>query len=419
MNSLAYAALWIFIFALPWQNIIVIPGVGTISRLMGMIAFALLLLAAVLSGRLRRWRPFHLSALLFLLWAGWGLYRGEMRHVDDYEIMVHKFVTYVQLFLVLWMVWELAPTPRRQLGLLFAYVLGAYVAAVNTILVYRRAASTVRRFAAEGFDPNDLAMTLALAMPMAWYLGLMYRRTIWRWLCRGFLPVGLMALVLTGSRGGLIAGIVGLLIVPFTMVRFSPGRIAAAVLLLGGGGVIAVANAPDVVVQRLATTQDQFQEGGMNGRLRIWSAGVEALMQRPVFGHGTGGFERAVVPILGSRRGAHNSFLGVLVEQGVLGFLLYAAMFVTVFRQVLRLSFMERRFALVLLTTLGVAMLPLTWDDAKPVWFVLGFLIAFAESMRLRAGELPTEQQVPRPPVPTVGRPAPAWTRAGLAFPPR
>ena len=32
MNSLAYAALWVFIFALPWQNLIVLPGIGTISR---------------------------------------------------------------------------------------------------------------------------------------------------------------------------------------------------------------------------------------------------------------------------------------------------------------------------------------------------------------------------------------------------
>ncbi len=91
----------------------------------------------------------------------------------------------------------------RVLGLFMAYVLGGYIAAFGTFMVYRRDAGVLRRFAAGGVDPNDLAMTLALALPMAWYLGMTYRQPLLRWVCRGYLPVAVVAIGLTGSRGGM------------------------------------------------------------------------------------------------------------------------------------------------------------------------------------------------------------------------
>jgi O-antigen ligase len=77
---------------------------------------------------------------------------------------------------------------------------------------------------------------------------------------------------------------------------------------------------------------------------------------------------------------AHNSFLSVLVEQGMVGFLFFSAMFIAVFLALMELPLMERRFALVLLATLCLAMLPLTWEDRKQVWFVLAAIIGLARA---------------------------------------
>ncbi|MGH7527656.1 MAG: O-antigen ligase family protein, partial [Gemmatimonadales bacterium] len=396
MISFAYVALWIFIFALPWENMIVITGVGTISRLMGMFALGGAVLAAMVTGRLRRWRLFHVSALLFVIWSGWNIYRGEIYRLADHERTMSKFETYVQLFLVLWMIWELAPSIQRLRGLMLGYVLGAYVAALATVVVSRTAAATMRRFSAEGFDPNDLAMILALGMPMAWYLGMTYRHLLLRWICRAYLPLGLVAIGLTGSRGGIVVGVVALMVVPMTMTRLSPGKIAAAAIALFGSGAIAVANIPETTLQRLGTTGSEMEAGTFNGRMLIWKAGLEALTKKPAFGYGTGGFGRAIRPVLGYSRDAHNSYLAVLVEQGMLGFLLFSAMFLVVFLQVLNLPLLERRFALILLATLAIAMLPLTWDDQKQVWFILALLVAFSEAMLHGKVALPTMQPVRR-----------------------
>ena len=253
MTSAAFGALWIFIFALPWENVFVIPGLGTISKLMGIIALGCAALAAVVSGRLRHLNRFHVAALVFLLWAGTSVFRATYS-----DLAVIKFKTYVQLFAVLWIIWELAPDIRRQRGLLTAYVFGSYVAALLTIFVRPTVAHTSTRFAAEGFDPNDLGMTLALAIPMAWHLGMTYARPLLRWVCRAYLPLGLVAIGLTGSRGAMVATVAALSIVPLTLTRLSAGRKVAAGFLLLIVGAVSVAFIPESSFQRF----EQHQGGG-------------------------------------------------------------------------------------------------------------------------------------------------------------
>ncbi|HEU4680794.1 MAG TPA: O-antigen ligase family protein [Gemmatimonadales bacterium] len=393
MTSLAYAALWVFTFAIPWENIIVIPGIGTISRLLGMVAVGFAVMAAVMSGRLRRPQPFHVAAVLFVICAGFGVFRTA-----DEGRAIGKFGTYLQLLLVLWMVWELAPTFRKQRGLLLAYVFGAYVAAVNTVLVYRSSLGTPnRRFAAQGFDPNDLGMTLALALPMAWYLGMTHRQPLLRWACRAYLPLGLVAIGLTGSRGALVASIVALVIVPVSMTQLSPGRMAAGVFLLFASGAAAVTFIPASSWERYSATRAEAAAGvgNLNSRLVVWKMGLRAFSEKPILGYGTSGFNWAV------RSQSHNSYLSVLVEQGIVGFVLYAMMFITVFIRVMRMPTMERRFALVLLATLAVAMLPLVWDDRKPVWLILALLTAIAAALPVGTARVPPlPQRLPRRPMP-------------------
>jgi hypothetical protein len=69
MTSLAYAALWLFVFSVPWERVVVINGVAIGTRLTGALALGLALFTVVISGRVRRWRVFHLLGLSFVLWS--------------------------------------------------------------------------------------------------------------------------------------------------------------------------------------------------------------------------------------------------------------------------------------------------------------------------------------------------------------
>jgi O-antigen ligase len=387
MISPAYLALWIFVFVLPWEGIVASAGISILARLTGMVAFGLALLAIVMTGRVRRLHKFHVAALLFVVWAGIGLFMIERPEMPP------KYFTYVQLLLASWIIWELAPSMKRVHGLLLAYVLGGYVAALETVMLYRKGIGGLRRFSATG-DPNDLAMTLALGLPLAWYLGTVYRQPILRWVCRGYLPVGLIAIGLTASRGGMVASLIGLLVVPLTMTRLSPGRLATAIGMLVLSGALAVAYVPDKTKERLATTGTELEEANLGGRFRIWSAGLNAFALKPLVGYGTSGFKKAVQP-WGVGQVAHNSYLSVLVEQGAIGFLFYAAMLWAVFRSVLKLPVRERRFALVTLATLCTAMLPLTWEDRRVPWFIMAGLLGLARAYRPEL--LAAFEQPPRP----------------------
>ena len=94
MTSVAYAGLWIFIFAIPWERLVVLPGLSIVTRITGGIALVLTVLAIVVSGRVRRWRVFHTAALLFVLWTGFAVWMLELPTVPQ------KYYTFVQLFLV-------------------------------------------------------------------------------------------------------------------------------------------------------------------------------------------------------------------------------------------------------------------------------------------------------------------------------
>jgi hypothetical protein len=66
----AFFFLWILIFVIPWENAVVIPGFGTLSRAVGIPAFGMALLAILESGTLRTLSMQHLIALFFTVWAG-------------------------------------------------------------------------------------------------------------------------------------------------------------------------------------------------------------------------------------------------------------------------------------------------------------------------------------------------------------
>ncbi len=384
MSSIAYAMLWIFIFSLPWEVVGAVNRVAVVARLTGAMALVLVLVTVAITGQFRRLHLFHIAMLLFLMWAGLDLFL-----FSNAPVLPVKFWTFVQLGLVVWMIWEVARSWPRLLGLLVAYVLGAYVAAFNTLLLYRREAGALRRFTAGGTDPNDLAMTLALALPMAWYLGMRHRHALIRWICRVYLPVGVLAIGLTGSRGGLLTTIVALLIVPLMMDRLTPGRLVTAVVMLAGAFGLAAVYVPDTIVERLGSTSQEVTDARFGGRFRLWKAGFHAFERRPLVGYGTSGFIRAVSPELGSlSKVAHNTYLSVLVEQGILGLSFYLMMFVAVCRAILTLPKPERRFALTLLATLAIAIFPLTWEQRKPLWFILAALLGLSQAWLSAAGEV-------------------------------
>jgi O-antigen ligase len=111
--------------------------------------------------------------------------------------------------------------------------------------------------------------------------------------------------------------------------------------------------------------------------------------------------------MVGARvRSPHNTYLAILVEEGIIGLLLYLGLFLALFTRLRTLPSFERRIGLTLLATLAVAILPLGWDVYKASWVLLGLIASWAA---IFSRQTPVVYPQARPPFRRPGRaPAPA-----------
>ena len=380
LNRIAFGALWVQVFVLPWELFFFFPGIGTLGRFAGIVALSLGLFDVLRRGRPRPLTRFHVLIGLFVWWAGMSIFWSVDPHAT-----YQRLWTYVQLALLTWLIWEFARTPDRQSDLLQAYVLGAYVSAFDTLGHFLSGTMvTTDRFAATGFNPNDLGFTLVLAIPMAWYLALARRGKVTLWLNLLYLPIGMIAVLLTASRGAFIPSLATFLIIPWTLSRHSwISRLAICGLLVMSGYFV-LRFVPDYSWARLATASEEIQSGDLNERREIWAAGLQAFGQHPVVGVGAGAFDAAVQPTLIISRPPHQTFLSVLVGQGLIGLLLFLSIFAVALAPVRRMPAVPRAFWLIVFLTLAIGLQPRTWDYRKQLWFILGTLAAQGASMCAR-----------------------------------
>ncbi|HTD68854.1 MAG TPA: O-antigen ligase family protein [Gemmatimonadales bacterium] len=290
-----------------------------------------------------------------------------------------RFLTYLQLVVLVWLIWEIAWSPERQRALLQAYVLGVSFAAVVTLHRYLSHVAIVdvtTRFTALSFNVNELGMTLMLGLPMAWYLSFSqpHQRLAWMW--RLYIPLGVTAILLTASRGAFLATLVALAIIPWTLGRLRM-RTKVALYAFCAGTLLAAAQfVPETSWERIATIRSDVDAGYFGGRGAIWKAGLEVAQEHPVAGVGAGAYGAAVEQTLFFGWGAHSVPLAILVENGIVGLLLLLGAVAAVTTPVKHLPPLQRRFSIVLLLAVAVASLSGEWEDRKAFWFVFGVLAA-------------------------------------------
>ena len=186
--------------------------------------------------------------------------------------------------------------------------------------------------------------------------------------------MGIVAILLTGSRGALLTTFAALAVVPWTLTRMRMGVKVAALVIVLVAGVAAVQFVPTASFERLSTTGSELSEGTLTGRIAIWQSGLRVIPRRFLHGYGPAGWYPAAGLVFGKLRGPHSTYLSILVEEGMIGLLLYLSLFLVVRRRLLTLPTFDRRVALTLLATLALALTPLGWDANKAGWLVLGLL---------------------------------------------
>ena len=390
LGKLAFASLWLLVFAMPWEDAITIPGFGTSARLIGMVALGLGVLAIMERGKIRRPAAGHIVLGLFVLLAAlsylWSLYP---------EGTLIQTFSYVQLLAMVWLIWELAPRMREQMKLMQAYVFGTFISGIDTIYeFFSHQESVYQRYAGARLDANDLGLIMALSIPMSYYL-LIENKGWTIWVYRIQLILAGTTILLTASRGATLATLVALAIVPLTQARLTGRQRIALILtvsLLVYGLVLFV---PSTSWERLSTLPTELEQGTLTGRTIIWKAGWEIFRAHPFLGIGANAFRVIVSRVLAEpirleerdpAPPAHNTFLSVLVEQGVIGFAVFCALLGVLAASLRAMPPFPQRLWIVSLGVWVVGVSSLTWEMRKPTWFFFGLIMAQCGSMALKRG---------------------------------
>ena len=184
-------------------------------------------------------------------------------------------------------------------------------------------------------DPNDLALSLVLVLPLAWWLGSVVQTRLARFAAYACMLVLVSGIVATQSRGGLLA-----LLAAIAVMVFRQGRERRGTLLL----TVAAATALSVVIlpadvfdRYLTITKYQQDESAMI-RLAVWNAGMQMFADHPLTGVGAGTFET----VYGQRyidrksagniwRAAHSSYVEIAAELGLIGLIIWLAILASAF----------------------------------------------------------------------------------------
>jgi probable O-glycosylation ligase (exosortase A-associated) len=186
-------------------------------------------------------------------------------------------------------------------------------------------------------DNNDFSLALSMGVPMLFYLGWSERRKEIRKVFFFSLPLTVITVGLTRSRGGFlsVAGAIGML------VWRSKNRLAG---ILAGFvvAVVALVMAPAEYKERLLTMLEPSKEGSAASRLRAWGIATRMALDNPVFGVGMYKFRQHYSQYsLTSTEGehiivAHSSYFQIWAECGTPALLLYFSLilgsFVTCWR---------------------------------------------------------------------------------------
>ncbi len=376
LRSVAFGLFCLLIFAIPWENAFVFQGIGTISRLLGLVALPAGVLAILASGRLRRASTPLVLMGLFVAWGGLSYV-----WTADSETTTILMTSWVQNLGMVWLIWELADHRDKQLMLMRAYVLGTLVSAGDTLWSYlQRKEVYYQRYAGLGFDPNDLGLLLALSLPLSFYLATIERHKRLVWAYRLQQVVAILAIGLTSSRAALIATAVALAYLPLASVKMTTREKCAFLLLvlIASGSMLAVL--PESSWQRWGEIGKELEQGTWGSRKIIWLVGLEIFRDHPIRGVGAGSFSAATQRVLATPEVAHNTFLSILVEEGLLGFGLFLLLLLSLALLALRLPALERSLWLIALATWATGVFTLTWENRKPTWFLFGLLASWLAS---------------------------------------
>lgn len=333
---LADVTIGLYVFAgLSFLEILPSAGGLTIFKAVG----ALLVVSTIAAASTRRERGLFathpvltMSLFAFLAWSALSIVWAQSESAAITSLQ--RYALNLALFPIVWV----AVRRREHVNwLMITLILGTAIAAAYGLVsppASPGALDTADAARATGTigDANQFAAVLVagLAVSLAMAVGPLTSFSI-RVLSIGTAAMCVMAIFLTLSRGGLVALAVAMIASVFMAGRWRPALTALAILVVLGGVVYFTTFASVPAQQRITAIS------GGTGRIDLWTVGWRMVQAKPLAGVGSGNFQVSSIHyllrpgatqradfIVDTPKVAHNTYLQVLAELGIVGFVLFA-----------------------------------------------------------------------------------------------
>lgn len=336
---------------------------NAIGRAAYIILFAFVTVCTLLSLQARPFYVVTLAALFIFIWGYYGV-----RNARIFPIVLAALITFPIL---------LSGINRYVTPVIFIHVSVVFALSISTMaaaLSYKRPANDVysdlsigiiigvaiavilysadpsayakRNFygrLALGTDPNVVGLVgLALVISVATVRSIGLKIT-------GVLT-GLTLMALASSRGSLVPAVLVLALFPrtyFGSIRRALTCVACVIVVLGVAEIISGAFLSNYLFNHVLAIDDNSRGlgSGFTGRDYYWSSTFRVWTQHPIFGVG---FQQHSI-VAGLPAYAHNMYLAILADLGMIGFIAIVGSFMTVFVLAVRRSDQRGRAASVAL----------------------------------------------------------------------
>jgi len=387
-----------------------LPQVGdsslTLTKFVGLLLAASWFATVATAGRARTFVSAHPGMTYVLaFFLGWVCL--SLAWSEDPTGGAESLVRYALNVVLLLIVFTAVSDRRRATWVVGAFVLAATASAAHGIVSPPAADQSegVARVSGTIGDPNEFAALLVAGLVLAVALiGVARRAPVLRTASVLAAVLCTAGIFVSVSRGGLVALAVALLAALFLAGRWRPVVLFATVLVAISGAVYFSASG--------ASDRLTLEDRG-TGRLDIWTVGWRMVQDKPVTGVGAGNFQQSAIHyllepgsilrdefIVVSPLAAHNVYLQVTAELGVVGLLLFLAILgfslscamraATRFRQAedVRMELLSRGVLLALIGLLAADFF-LSDQYSKQLWLLLGLAPALLYLAPTSSGPAP------------------------------
>jgi probable O-glycosylation ligase (exosortase A-associated) len=282
----------------------------------------------------RRFHLGHLAILSFMVWLGISYGLAHDRQAANFVVTEYSKIFTMMLVSALivrqvWQVWTL---------MLLAVLPLCYIAYEVNFMYLVKGYLGIYLNGYGGLDNNGAGLMLAMVIPLCIFIWEGHKK-VWRWFFAAMVPITAHAVLMTYSRGAMVA-----LLVVSPLIYARSRRKKMMTLAFVAMAIIIPILAGAEIRHRFFSVEQYEQDRSAQSRFSSWRAGLKIALDYPIFGIGPRN-SKLVIFAYGAdmeRRTIHSQYVQLAADNGFVGLACYLSMLVTAWWQLRRVRINTR-----------------------------------------------------------------------------